>query len=482
VLGLAFSLAAQLEFQGHERIGPPSRDGWSGLWEEFAETVSGAVGYDVEFDSADRARQVMLLAALSADPSLCPAKIGAPLGDHPVARLAATIFGEGAPAPVALLFFSLPQAWDYLCESASLQGVVGGAVLLRGSTCLAHPLGELARHCHLRAGEEDTFLTAAGLINDCLVCASCTGGIVLVPAAAADGLRDAIARFVVSATLSACPSCFTLPVSPTEIAFGFKANEIWFDQFLADAQRTDPNLWRKLGFETAGTDDRDALWASFVGSKAFSQLLELAHLFAATSNPGWFGGNRYESEALIKPCQECWRRPASSVTDSGLPICEPCQWRVSSGAKFIRKNLGPQAPSWITKGQRDLGVVIISAEPTEVALASKLSLSSWLEAIRGLCRTVSSSLDALQRSLDGECLICPLSDTQAMIIIPHHSLHRAKRALLLSLATSRRDDAHGVVRHIKLGFSTTRAAVPVALLINEAVRDALEPGRGELSV
>ncbi len=368
----------------------------------------------------------------------------------------------------------MDDAWDYLCEPASVDAVLGGACLLRGATSLNQPLGQLARHCHLRASVDDSLLSAACLLDDCLVLNSCSRGLVIAPSTAAPAISDAISRFVAVATLSSSVRCKVMNVYPIEIAFGYRARDRWFDDFALDAERLGSAGLETLGFDV-GYDslrDRASLWKVFMARKQFGELVDFA---MSNDVPGRSISpiqNRYEAFGLVAHCAECYQRPASFSLPTNRLLCEPCHWKVSVGAKVLHKALKINAQSFLGDADR-LAAIVVACDPFCSAFTEPSSVVAAVSATQGLSNAVGAALQDVRNALPKTCLVNRLSPSEALLAVGKDDLGRC--AELLENALQRRLEEEGVSgsARVQMGLSGSEHCAPIGVLVREAISKAL---------
>lgn len=472
LLGLAFSLAAQLQDSRGFRL--PEHETFKVKWSQFCAQLDDGLDYESILGSADELRRVFLLAVLCSEPTLCPLTICPTLDEHIITRLFESLFGKDAPPPVSLIFFWMDDAWDYLCEPASLDTILGGAELLRGATSLDQPLGRLARHCHLRASAKNSFLAAARLLEDCLVLNSCTRGLVVAPAAAAPAISDAIARFVAVATLSSSVRCKVMNVHPIEIAFGYRANKRWFDDFASDAKRHGSDGFEMLGFELAHSSiqDRDSLWKAFTARKQFTELVNLA---ISDDVPGRSISpiqNRYEAFGLIAHCTECYERPASFSLPGERLLCEPCNWKASVGAKALQKARKIAGQSFLDDADH-LAVIAVACDPFCSTLAQPSSLSAAASAARKASNAIGKALEDVRSALPRTCLVSRLSPSEALLIVRSDETGRCSEVLKNALRQELKTEGASVNAEVRVGSSGAEHVVPICVVAREAVSSVL---------
>ncbi|MCD6327718.1 hypothetical protein J7M28_09205 [bacterium] len=471
--GLAFSLAAQLQAQDKRGFRMPAPDVLEGRWAEFSGRLHDGLKFEEIEQRGDQLERLFLLSALCSDPTLCQIRPPETLDGHIINRLFESLFGEDAPPPISLVFFFLDSAWEYLCEPSSIDSVVGSARLLHGAMSLGKPLEHLAKHCHLRAAATVSFLSAARLVNDCMICNTCDMGLVLTPSSASGPLSEAVARFVAVATLSAPAQCFVLDVYPIEIAFGFGTRDRWFQDFAENAARIGSAGLAKLGFSIDnGIEDSASLFEGFFAKKSFAELIDFGIFNHRMADCGPQVPNRYDAEAFLENCQECARRPASFALQDGRLICEPCQWRASVGARLIEESPGLEDGAWL-RGGNGLAVLFVECDPFALALEEGSSLSKSLKLLEGLQNSIASGLADFKGAFGKRCLIAALSPTESLIFVRRYDCDSAKKELERFLKRRLPENVGSDGFPIRICASTGEHALPVNLLVRDAVTIAI---------
>jgi len=472
LLGLAFSLAAQLQDSRGFRL--PEHETFKAKWSQFCGQLDDGLDYESILGSDDILRQVFLLAALSSEPKLSPLSTCPTLDEHIITRLFDSLFGKHAPPPVSLIFFWVDDAWDYVCEPASLDTILGGAELLRGATSLNQRLGQLAKHCHLRASASDSFLAVARLLDDCLVLSSCTRGLVIAPSAAAPAISDAISRFVAVAMLSSSVRCEIVNVYPIEIAFGYRSRERWFDDFESDVKRGGGDVFEMLGFDLGDSSihDRDSLWRAFTARKKFTELVNLATCGNVPERSIRPVQNRYEAFGLIADCTECYERPASFALPGDRLLCEPCNWKASVGAKILQKARKLYAQPFLDDADH-LAVIAVVSDPFCITLAEPSSLATAVSAAQRQSDAIGKALKEVRSALPKTCLVSRLSPSEALLIVRSDEVGRCSE--LLGNALKQQLKAEGTHRNaeVRVASSGAEHTVPIFVLVREAILRAL---------
>ncbi|MBN2208087.1 MAG: hypothetical protein JW759_02160 [Candidatus Coatesbacteria bacterium] len=478
---MAFSLAAQLQLRdspGGFRL--PEHETFKARWRQFRADLGNGLDFQSILSSGDELRRVFLLAALSSEPTLCSPGICSTLDEHIITQLFESLFGKEALAPVSLIFFWMDNPWGYLCEPSSLDAILGGAELLRGATALDQPLAQLARHCHLRASASDSFLSAARLIDDCLLLRSCTRGLVITPSAAAPAISDAISRFVAVATLSLSVRCSVINVYPIEVAFGYRAKDRWFEAFVSDVQRRGGDAIKMLGFDLArgSIQDRDGLWKAFVAKKQFAELVDLAMLDGLQERSASSVQNRYEAFGPIAHCTECYERAASFDLPGNRLLCEPCNWKASVGAKVLQKARKVDGQSFLDEAD-SLAAIAITCDPFYSVFAEPSSLSTAISAAQRSSNAISMALGEVGMALPRTCLFSRLSASEALLLVRRDDLGRCSALLESVLRRDLKAQGGNGNTEVRLGFSGGEQVVPIRVLVREAVSSA-QTGKGKV--
>jgi hypothetical protein len=477
LLGLAFSLAAQLQLRDSPRgFRLPEHETFKARWRQFcADLADLGAGQDFEsiLASGDELRRVFLLAALSSEPALCPPGIQSTLDEHIITRLFESLFGKEALPPVSLIFFWMDNPWGYLCEPLSLDAILGGAELLRGATSLDQPLAQLARHCHLRASANDSFLSAAHLIDDCLLLKSCTRGLVVAPSAAAPAISDAISRFVAVATPSSSVRCSVINVYPIEVAFGYRAKDRWFDDFVSDVQRRGGDAFEMLGFDLGhgSIQDRDSLWKAFVARKQFAELVDFATLHSVQERSVSSVQNRYEAFGPIAHCTECYERAASFDLPGNRLLCEPCSWKASVGAKVLQKARKIDGQSFLDEAD-NLAAIAVICDPFCSMFAEPSSLGAAISAAQRSSNAIGMALGEVGIDLPRTCLVSRLSPSEALLYVRNDDFGRCSELLESALRRELKAQGANGNAEVRVGFSGRERVVPIRVLVREAVLSA----------
>jgi len=472
MLGLAFSLAAQLQDSRGFRL--PEHETFKVKWSQFCGQLDDGLDYESILGSDDRMHRIFLLAALSSEPTLCPLSVCPTLDEHIITELSDSLFGKDAPPPVSLIFFRVDNAWDYLCEPASLDAILGGAELLRGATSLDQRLGQLARHCHLRALAKNSFLAVARLLDDCLLLNSCTRGLVIAPSAAAPAISDAISRFIAVATLSSSVRCKVVNVYPIEIAFGYRSRERWFDDFVSDVERCGSDGLEMLGFDIGhgSIQDRDSLWKAFTARKQFTELLNLATSDDVPERSISPVQNRYEAFGLIAHCTECCERPASFILPGGRVLCEPCNWKASVGAKVLQRARKIDGQSFLDDADH-LAAIAVVCDPFCSTLVQTSSLGAAVSAAQRPSDAVGKALKEVRSALPKTCLVSRLSPSEALLIVKSSDAGRCSEILERTLRQQLNVEGGSGNTEVRVGSSGAEHVVPISVRIREAVLGAL---------
>ncbi|HUT04683.1 MAG TPA: hypothetical protein VM163_12425 [bacterium] len=474
MLGLAYSLAAQLQLTDSRGFRLPKADAFESQWRDFRLELENGLDYETILNSDDVLPRLFLLAALSCNPSLCPVNdLSSNLEEHIITRLSEALFGQGAPAPVCLIRFRMDDAWDYLCEPASLDAVLGGAWLLRGAMSLDQPLGQLSKHCHLRASPDESLLVAARLIDDCLLVNTCTQGLVIAPSGAAPAMCDAISRFVAVATLSSSVWCKSIETYPIEIAFGYRARERWFGDFVSDVEQHGTEGLGMLGFEVRPgmAQDQNALWRAFAKRKQFTELVNFAMLDRLLERPVAPVQNRYEAFGLLAHCTECYARPASFSLSEDRRLCEPCNWKVSVGTKLVENAERLDGRSFLSSPD-SLAAVFVGCDPFSV-FAEPSSALAAIRAAREQQKAVEEALKEVEKSLSNSCIINRLSPSEALLIVRRDYSGRCLEMLRNALTRQLAAAGTGGSANIRMAASAERLQAPVGILVRDAVASAL---------
>ncbi|MBN1593917.1 MAG: hypothetical protein JW941_11805 [Candidatus Coatesbacteria bacterium] len=399
----------------------------------------------------------------------------APKG-HIITRLFISLFGDNAPAPISLIHYQIDDSWGYLCETASLDAALGGAQLIRGATSLNQPLGLLARHCHLRASVDESLLSAARLLDDCLIVNTCSRGLVIAPSAAAPAIADAISRFVAVATLSSSARCNVTDVYPTELAFGYRAKERWFDEFARDAESIGSEGLKLLGFDYGreSVRDRARLSKAFRARKNFGELARMAMFSSPVANNSPIR-NQYESSGAIAHCEECYQRPASYALPATRALCEPCHWRVSVGASMVQKTLKDDSRSFLRDSRRFAAIAIL-CDPFQLVFGENSSISSSISARNKLASAIDAVADEIQDSLPDPGFVVKLSPCEMLFITRGDDCDRCSD--LAEKILPKRLSEHGIGEFdgCRMGCSGAEYGAPIGMHVREAISHALGDG------
>ncbi|RLC46576.1 MAG: hypothetical protein DRH70_05170 [Candidatus Coatesbacteria bacterium] len=473
MLGLAYSLAAQLQLTDPRGFRLPKADAFEAQWRGFRLELENGLDYEAILQSDEALPRLFLLAALCCNPSLCPLDgPSSKLENHIITRLSESLFGQESPPPVCLILFQMDDAWDFLCEPASLEAILGGAWLLRRAMSLDQPLEQLSKHCHLRAAPDESLLVAARLVDDCLLLNTCTQGLIIAPSASAAAMCDAISRFVAVATLSSSVRCKTIETYPIEIAFGYRARKRWFGDFLSDVEQHGTAGLGMFGFDVREgmEQSQSALWKVFRKNKQFTELVNLAILDRALQRPIEPPRNRYEAFGLLAHCTECYARPASFGLSDGRLLCEPCSWKVSVGTKVI-ENAKMLNGRFSLSNPDSLAAVFVGCDPFSV-FAEPASALSAISAARDQQKAVEEALREVENSLSDSCIINRLSPSEALLIVRRGDAGRCLEVLRNALAQRLAAAETGGSAVVRMGASAERLRAPVGVLVRDAVSSA----------
>lgn len=470
LLGLAYTLGAQLELEGERGFELPEREAFSSKWRDFSRQIEGKLDFERVVTSHDRLQKLFLLAALAADPSRCPPGSFRSLDEHIINRLTDALFGSQAPPPISLIFFRVDSAWDYLSETSSLETILGSGSLLRRASSLNMPLGQLAKHCHLRASAGDSFLSAAGLLDDCLIMNTCSSGVLMAPSSKADAISDAVSRFVAVATLACSVRCQILKVHPIELAFGYGARARWFDEFAQDAERVGVEGLRRLGFDLASEaiGDRGALFEAFAARKKFSELVALALASDIPERSATPAENRYESTALLAHCSECWQRPASFSLPGERLLCEPCHWRVQIGESETGAGTQREVAAWVHDDTRQ-AIVAVASDPFRTVVSRPMTLSQTIESSQALAKQIGSVVESIETGLSQHTILARLSPTEALVIVEKGHFERCKCLIMDHLKRESSHNGSGNSSEVCISWSDAEACVPLAVHVQQGI-------------